>query len=233
MNYLVIIPARGGSKGVPGKNIRLLNGKPLIQYTIDAAQEVFPNDSICVSTDSQEIKNCVEILGLNVPFMRPLELATDESSSYDVLMHALRYYNKIGYYPTSIILLQPTSPLRTANHIKESIELYQSYKDIDMLVSVTETKSNPYYSLFEENSDGFLIKSKESNFTRRQDCPKVWESNGAIYVISVESLRNYGSLFLQKIKKYVMPEKYSIDIDTELDFQLAETIIRNFTSDNL
>lgn len=233
MNYLVIIPARGGSKGVPGKNIRLLNGKPLIQYTIEAAQEVFPNDSICVSTDSHEIKSCVEKIGLNVPFMRPLELATDEAGSFEVLQHALRFYNQKGYNPETIILLQPTSPLRIGNHIKEAIKLYESYIDIDMLVSVCETKSNPYFSLFEENADGLLIKSKESNFTRRQDCPKVWEYNGAIYIISVDSLRIYSSLAFPNVKKYVMSEAESVDIDSEMDFHLAELIIKNFNKGKL
>jgi len=227
MNYLVIIPARGGSKGVPGKNIRLLNGKPLIQYTIEAAQEVFPNDSICVSTDSHEIKSCVEKIGLNVPFMRPLELATDEAGSFEVLQHALRFFSQMGHNPEAIILLQPTSPLRTGKHIKEAIKIYESHNKLDMLVSVCETKSNPYFSLFEENGDGFLIKSKASNFTRRQDCPKVWEYNGAIYIISVESLRIYNSLAFPNVKKYVMPEAESVDIDSLEDFYLAEIIMKN------
>lgn len=233
MNSLVIIPARGGSKGVPGKNIKLLNGKPLIQYTIEAAQDVFPNNLICVSTDSQEIKESVEKIGLDVPFIRPLELATDEAGSFEVLQHALRFYNQKGYNPETIILLQPTSPLRTGNHIKEAIKLYESYIDIDMLVSVCETKSNPYFSLFEENADGLLIKSKESNFTRRQDCPKVWEYNGAIYIISVDSLRIYSSLAFPNIKKYVMSEAESVDIDSEMDFHLAELIIKNFNKGKL
>jgi N-acylneuraminate cytidylyltransferase len=233
MNSLIIIPARGGSKGIPGKNIKLLNGKPLIQYTIEAAQEIFPNDSICVSTDSHEIKSCVQKIGLDVPFMRPLELSTDEAGSFEVLLHALRFYNKKGYNPETIILLQPTSPLRTSYHIKEAIKLYESYSDIDMLVSVCETKSNPYFSLFEENSNGLLIKSKESNFIRRQDCPKVWEYNGAIYIISVDSLKIYSSLAFPNVKKYVMTETESVDIDSEMDFYLAELIMKNVNKGNL
>ena len=220
MKPLVIIPARGGSKGVPKKNIKTLGGKPLIYYTIEAARAVFEDKYICVSTDDIEIKNIVEQTGLKVPFLRPAELATDTAGTYEVLLHALNYYENLEYFPDTIILLQPTSPFRTAEHIKEAIKLYTP--DIDMVVSVKETKSNPYFNLFEENVNGFLKKSKESDYTRRQDCPMVWEYNGAIYVINVESLKKLQISKFQKIKKYVMDEVSSIDIDNEIDFKFAE-----------
>lgn len=221
----IIIPARGGSKGIPGKNIKLLNDKPLIAYTIDAAKEVTLNDHIFVSTDSEEIKRVAEGLGLKVPFLRPPHLATDEANSYDVVMHVVDYLLNKGITPNPIILLQPTSPFRNAIHIKEALSLYSD--DIDMVVSVTETKSNPYYSLFEENKEGFLQKSKEGDFTRRQDCPKVWEYNGAIYIMNLNSLKSGSIGDFKKIKKYEMAEENSLDIDTPLDWMIAETIIKS------
>lgn len=226
MKPLVVIPARGGSKGVPRKNIKELGGKPLIYYTIEAARQLFDDKQIIVSTDDEEIKDFVERAGLKVPFLRPKELATDEASSQAVLEHALKYSEEIGYYPDVVILLQPTSPFRTAKHIKEAMELYTN--DLDMVVSVKETKSNPYYVLFEEDKNGFLRKSKGGDYLRRQDIPKVWEYNGAIYIINKESLRIKGINKFLKIKKYAMPEINSIDIDYKLDWILAESIIKYF-----
>ncbi|MFT4684076.1 MAG: CMP-N,N'-diacetyllegionaminic acid synthase [Flavobacteriaceae bacterium] len=220
---LVIIPARGGSKGVPGKNIKKLEGKPLIQYTIDAAREIFEKKDIIVSTDSEKIKTSVESLGLKVPFLRPTELATDTSGSQEVLLHALNFVESKGIYPEILILLQPTSPFRNATHIKEALKLYNN--KIDMVVSVKETKSNPYYVLKEENSEGFLEDSKNGNFTRRQDCPKVWELNGAIYIINVKSLKSKQISAFTKVKKYEMNEVASHDIDTMLDWKMAESLI--------
>jgi len=125
MNPLVVIPARGGSKGVPGKNIKLLNGKPLINYTIEAAQKVFDDAIICVTTDSQEIKQVVEnTTGLKVPFLRPDNLATDNAGTYEVLLHAVDFYERQGYVADTLILLQPTSPFRTDKHIEEAIALF-------------------------------------------------------------------------------------------------------------
>ena len=223
MEVLFVIPARGGSKGVPKKNIKLLAGKPLIYYTIDVARELTIDDNICVSTDDLEIIKVVENYGLNVPFIRPKELSSDSSSTNDVLMHALNFYQLNGKNYDVIALLQPTSPFRKAHHVKEALQRLTS--EIDMVVSVKETKSNPYYVLFEENSEGFLSKSKDSNFTRRQDCPAVWEFNGAIYIINIESLKVKGMGSLKKTVKYVMNEIESIDIDTTFDWNLCEFIL--------
>lgn len=223
MKPLIVIPARGGSKGVPGKNIKLLGGFPLIQYTLDAANALFPPELICVSTDALEIKECVEQLGWKVPFLRPSELATDTAGTYEVLLHAIAYHENLGYFPDTLILLQPTSPFRTSKHIAEALDLYTSA--IDMVVSVKEGKSNPYYNLFEDDAHGYLKKSKEAFFTRRQDCPPVWEYNGAIYVINIKSLKDKAISEFTKIKKYVMDEKSSHDIDTALDWKIAEMII--------
>ena len=222
MKPLVIIPAREGSKGVPGKNIKLLNGKPLILYTIEEARKVFNDDEICVSTDDEKIKNVVEETGLKVPFLRPSELARDNSGTYEVLLHAVKFYEDKNYYPDTLILLQPTSPFRTSKQIKEAFEEYSN--DIDMIVSVKKTKSNPYYILFEENENGFLEKSKKANLKRRQDCPEVWEFNGAIYVINCKSLKNRDISKFKRIRKYEMDEFSSHDIDTLFDWDIATAI---------
>ena len=222
---LVVIPARGGSKGVPGKNIKELGGKPLIQYTIDEARKLFDDNQILISTDSLDIKNKVEKLGLKVPFLRPKALATDISGTQEVLIHALNFVENNGYFPEIIILLQPTSPFRKAVHIKEALELYNT--ELDMVVSVKETTSNPYYVLKEENKLGYLENSKKGNFTRRQDCPKVWELNGATYIMNTRSLKSQKIADFTKVKKYVMDEFSSHDIDTLYDWKIAETMIQD------
>ncbi|WP_291275363.1 acylneuraminate cytidylyltransferase family protein [Flavobacterium sp.] len=222
MKPLIVIPARGGSKGVPRKNIKVLGDKPLIQYTIDAAKGVFDDEFICVSTDDFEIKSVVEQLGLKVPFLRPNELASDTAGTYEVLLHAISHYESEGYFPDTLILLQPTSPFRTSKHIQAALDLYQ--EELDMVVGVKETKSNPYYILFEEDSNGYLKKSKEADFTRRQDCPKVWEYNGAIYIINVKALKEKTISQFTKVRKFEMDETASHDIDTLLDWKIAEII---------
>lgn len=229
MKPLIVIPARGGSKGVPRKNIKVLGDKPLIQYTIDAAKGVFDDEFICVSTDDFEIKSVVEQFGLKVPFLRPNELASDTAGTYEVLLHAISYYESKGYFPDTLILLQPTSPFRTSAHIKEALKLY--HESIDMVVSVKETKANPYYILFEEDRNGYLKKTKEANFTRRQDCPKVWEYNGAIYIINVKALKEKTISQFTKVCKFEMDETSSHDIDTLLDWKIAEIIINDKEND--
>jgi CMP-N,N'-diacetyllegionaminic acid synthase len=227
MKPLVIIPARGGSKGIPGKNIKLLGGKPLIHYTIEAARALFDDEIICVSTDDIEIKQVAEQAGIKVPFLRPDNLATDTSSTHDVLLHAVEYYESKNYIPDTVILLQPTSPFRKIEHIKGALNLFD--QSLDMIVSVKETRANPYYILFEENEGGFLKKSKEGSFTRRQDCPKVWEYNGAIYIINVDSLKKNAINKFINTKKYVMDEVSSHDIDLPIDWEMAELMLSKIT----
>ncbi len=224
MNTLVIIPARGGSKGIPHKNIKPLDGKPLIYYTIDVARQIVSDEDICVSTDDAEIIKCVEDYGLKVPFVRPAELASDTAGTYEVLLHALDFYEKLGKQYDVVLLLQNTSPFRTAEQVKEALNIYTS--DVDMVVSVNETKTNPYYNCVEEGPDGFLKKTLDSTMlTRRQDAPITYEYNGAIYVMNVEKLKamHYGKF--TKIVKYVMDELHSVDLDTMLDWKYAEFII--------
>lgn len=226
MNPLIVIPARGGSKGVPGKNIKMLGQKPLIQYSIEAAKAIFPDELICVSTDDQTIKSTVESLGLSVPFLRPADLATDTAGTYEVLIHAIDFYEAKGYQPDVLILLQPTSPFRTTKDLQSALELFNP--DVDMVVSVKETKANPYYILFEEDAQGYLKKTKEAHFTRRQDCPKVWELNGAIYIINVATLKAKPIAEFEKVIKYEMNEITSHDIDTIFDWKMAELLLKEY-----
>lgn len=225
MRALVIIPARGGSKGIPHKNIKPLDGKPLIHYTIDAARAIVPDEDICVSTDDTEIISVVEQYGLKVPFVRPEELATDTAGTYEVLLHALNYYEeKLNRQYDVVILLQNTSPFRNSEQLKEALKLYRD--DIDMVVSVKECPANPYYCVFEENAEGFLHVCKgDGNIFRRQDAPKVYEYNGAIYIMNANVLKTTHMHKMKKRVKYVMDDRTSFDLDTMWDWQMAEMMI--------
>lgn len=224
-SVLVIIPARGGSKGIPYKNIKPLNGKPLIYYTLDLVSGVFDKDDICVSTDDEKIIKAVEDYGINVPFVRPEEYSSDTATSLDVIFHALDFYKKQNKKYDYTLLLQPTSPLRTLDQLKECLSRIGK-EDFEMIVSVKLTDANPYYVLAEEDENGILRKSKEATFTRRQDCPDVWEYNGAFYLINNTALSEKRSLALLEKKKFVMDAIHSIDIDTPLDWIIAEAILK-------
>lgn len=225
MKYLVVIPARGGSKGIPHKNIKPLGEKPLIYYSIDVARQFTTDENICVTTDDAEIISVVEQHGLKVPFVRPAELATDTCGSSEVIQHAYQFYADKGIQYDAIVLLQPTSPFRKVEFIKEAVALYD--ESIDMVTSVRPAACNPYYDGFEENADGLLQISKgDGTIARRQEAPKVWQQNGSIYVINPKSLIEKGMGGFTKIKKYAMPEAYSVDLDTMLDWKMAELIIK-------
>ena len=224
MKLLYLIPARGGSKGIPRKNIKELSGKPLITYSIDVARQLTDDCNICISTDDDEIMQVVTSYGLTVPFKRPDFLATDSVGTYEVILHAIDFYENLGVNYDAVVLLQPTSPLRTAQQVMEAIELYD--KSVDAVVSVCESPQNPYYNLFEENRDGYLHISKgNGTFRRRQDTPSVWMFNGAIYVFNVESLRKGYFDSFKKIRKYVMPLDMSVDLDTLTDWIYLEAVM--------
>lgn len=222
MRSLYLIPARGGSKGIPGKNIKPFLGKPLICHAIDQAREAGADDcDICVSTDSDDIRRVVEEYGLKVPFLRPAELATDTAGTYGVILHALEWYRERGREYDVVVLLQTTSPLRCAADIREAVALWRP--GIDMVVSVCEASANPYYNIFEADADGNLHISKgDGLFTRRQDAPKVWEYNGAVYVMAVPSLLRMPYSQFPVRKPYIMPADRSVDLDTPADWLRAE-----------
>jgi len=226
LKTLFLIPARGGSKGVPHKNIKLLGGKPLICYAIDTARNLSDDVDICVSTDDDQIIKVVKEYGLNVPFKRPDFLATDYASSEDVIKHALEFYktNSVNY--DVIVLLQPTSPFRDTDDIKKCVEKYKSGQ-YDMIVSVKLATTNPYYNCFEDDGYGFL-KRTISNFSfyRRQDAPDVYEYSGAVYVINSKSVLQMAMKDFTKVGFCVMDEIHSFDIDTPFDWKMAELLFK-------
>ncbi|WP_449284992.1 acylneuraminate cytidylyltransferase family protein [Marinobacter sp. PE14] len=228
---LAVIPARGGSKRLPGKNIKLLGGKPLIQWTIDAAVESKVFDRVCVSTDSEEIANIALRSGAEVPFMRPAEFASDTSTTAGALANFIDVFEKTeGCTVNYVCLLQPTSPLRTAGDIINSERLLTS-ENLDAVVSVCEMEHPiqlcntlpPDHSL-----TGFV---KSIDIKRSQELDIYYRLNGAIYFCKSSVAKQLGKIYSEGIKSkaYIMKSINSIDIDTELDFQLAEVIANNFS----
>lgn len=227
MKILAIIPARGGSKRLPGKNTRLLNGKPLIQWSIEAALEVEDVSKVLVSTDCEDIAEISRRAGAEVPFIRPTDLAEDESKTADVVRHAIEYCAKRGEKYDFILLLQPTSPLRNSEHIKESISFLRMI-NADAVVSVCKCEHSPLWTNVlpvDLSMDKFV--SNEIKSTRSQDLPIYYRLNGAIYLTSISRFYEENSLFLSSnAYGFVMDSKCSVDIDHELDFILAETIMK-------
>ena len=226
MKVLYLIHARGGSKGLPKKNIKILDGKPLINHAVDFARNFTDDLNICISTDCDEIIKCVEKNNLKVHFKRPSELASDSTSTIEVIKHAIRYYESRGRVFDLLVLLQPTTPFRK---VKDLTNMFNRWDDkLDLLVSVRESHDSPYFNLFEESYEGYLSKSKDINITRRQDAPKVFAFNGSIYIYNINSINSKTVSSFDKIKKYVMTDPiYSIDIDTPFDWMLCETIVNN------
>lgn len=222
-NVLFIIPARGGSKGLPKKNIKPFLGKPLIHYSIEYARLFVSDENICLTTDDESIVSCAREIGLEVPFLRPNNLASDTADMFSVLKHAFNYYSEKNPNKFKIVvLLQPTSPFREKYHFEEAIRLY-TY-NTDMVVSVCETKGSPYFTLFEEDSEGFLkICKGNGTYIRRQDVPITYEYNGSIYIINPIALaaKKTFNEITQKVK-YVMDDYFAIDIDTLDDWNYAE-----------
>ena len=228
METLGFIPARGNSKGIPKKNIRLLNGEPLISYTIKEAKKSGINRLI-VSTDSPEIAEISQTFGAEVPFLRPADLSQDGSVIEDALLDVLKKLNEIeGYEPDVIVLLHPTSPLRKATHIDECIRLFKDNM-VDSVVSVSEPTEHPAEMVYWEDdgeirfvSDLFFQERK----TQRQGFPPLFFVNGAVYVFKYKSLIRKKSRFGEQTLPYVMRQIDSIDIDSMDDFLIAEAILQ-------
>jgi len=218
---LAIIPARGGSKGLPGKNTKKINGKPLIEYTIEAAIASKLINRIIVSTDDQEIAEVAIKAGAEVPYLRPEYLARDDSKVIDTCLYVLAKLKEEDYIPDAVILLQPTSPLRTSIHIKEAVEVFLE-KKADSVISVCDSNYSPSL-LTKIDSNGILIPVLDSYdiFNNRQALEKVYKLNGAIYIIKTSLLIKNKSFFGKRTYPYIMPVEASIDIDTYFDFNLA------------
>ena len=225
---LGLIIARGGSKGIPGKNIKDLAGKPLIAYTIEAALQSEYIDRVVVSTDDEEIARVSREYGAEIPFMRPAEYARDDTSSVDTVLHALKWLkNNEKYKPDLFLLLQPTSPLRDESDIDNSIKKLLEHKEADSLKSVCKAEESPYW-MKKIDEQGYLkpFIEKESEIYRRQDLPDIYVSNGAIYLIQYDAFLNNKSFKTDKTIPFIMDNKKSVDIDLDYDWLIAECLIK-------
>lgn len=228
MSILGIITARGGSKSVPGKNIKLLAGKPLIAWTIEVALQSKELDRVIVSTDDENIAEVARKMGANVPFMRPVELSQDDSSHVSAILQVISFLEETeGYRPDYIMLLQPTSPFRTLEDIQKSVQLAKDYNAV-AVISVCEATKHPYktYKLNENNTLECFIPT-DIKYKYRQRLPKVHEENGAIYLNQRRSLLRDRTFFPEGTIAYVMPEERSLDIDTLWDFYIADLVLKN------
>ena len=226
MKNLCTIGMRGGSKGVPNKNLRELHGKPLMAYTIEQAQVSGLFDHIVVSTDSEKIAETARSYGAKAWFLRPAELATDEAAKLPAIRHAFMEAEKhYGYQFDVLVDLDATSPLRKVEDIKAAYHQFLDEEDADILITASPCRKNPYFNMVEK-VDGRVRKVKELKPppTRRQDAPEVYDMNASIYIWKRPALLNLDTLFTDKTSLYVMPEERSVDIDTDLDWEFVEFI---------
>lgn len=219
--FLAIIPARGGSKGIPRKNIVKINDKPLIQYTIDEAKESKYIDRIIVSTEDKEIAHIALNGGADVPFLRSKELSEDKVKTIDVLIDTLKNLSLLGENYDYLILLQPTQPLRESFHIDEAIEKIVEH-DEESLLSVSEVKEHPI--LMKTIDENGILKSllNKSSDVRRQDFGKVYIANGAIYINKIDENLNKNTSLNDNKLAYIMDKRYDLDIDEPEDLDLLE-----------
>ena len=225
---LAIIPARGGSKGVPRKNIRMLAGKPLVAWTIESAQRASCIDRLIVSTDDEEIADISKSYGADVPFLRPAEFAKDGTTDLPVYLHTLEWLEQNEeVIPDIVVWLRPTAPLRAASDIDEAVRLLTTC-DTDWVRSVCKVDHHPYWMY--EIQDGFLTPVIEglnpAKCYQRQLLPDVYRLNGVVETVWRDVIVNDGAQYSGKLCPYVMPQERSVDLDTELDFLLAEELLK-------
>ena len=229
MKILAIIPARGGSKGIPDKNMRKIAGKPLIEYTINAAKSSKLINKIIVSTDSKKIANFSKSKGIEVPFLRPNNLSKSNSSTIDVINHTINFLKKYeNYIPDVITILQPTSPLRTVNILDKSIKLLKNSQLSSSILGVVKVKNHPFLCFELKNSFLKPFKSNFKKYSQRQKFPTFYYPTGSIYTFWYKTLENYGNIYGSNIKPMLIDVENSIDIDTPYDLFQAEMRIKNW-----
>ena len=229
MTAAAFIFARGGSKGLPGKNLRPLGGKPLIAWSIEQALEVSRIDRVLVSTDSPEIASISRQYGAEVPFIRPADLAMDESPEWLAWRHGLKYLKEdTGSMPEIMVSVPATAPLRLAIDINSCIDEYEK-GFTDVVITVTDAHRNPYFNMVKENPDGTygLVTAPPSTVERRQDAPIVYDMATVCYVVNSEFVMSHDSIFEGRVGAVQVPIERAIDIDTLLDFQIAEVLLSN------
>jgi CMP-N-acetylneuraminic acid synthetase len=220
---LGLIPARGGSKGVPGKNIRLLGGKPVLQWTAESAQASSYVDRLILSTDDEEIENLGRTLGLEVPFRRPSAASSDEASARDVIEHALGQLVETFDY---LVYLQPTSPFRTTDDIDGCLAALVA-SSADSCVSVTESPAKPEWMFYVDPDSRLTPVLSGPPRLRRQELRVAYELNGAVYAARVAAYQSSGTFLTDRTLAWVMPEDRSVDLDELSDFERAELILRS------
>jgi N-acylneuraminate cytidylyltransferase/CMP-N,N'-diacetyllegionaminic acid synthase len=228
---LAVIPARSGSKGLPGKNIKELCGKPLVAWSVDAAKESKYIDKIVVSTDSDEIAEIGKKYGAEVPFMRPAELARDTSPGYEVLEHVILTLQEMGDCYDFIVVLEPTSPLREVSDIDNSLEtLVNNIKRAESIVGVCALDATHPEFLVTINPEGFLSLyggKKFSEPTRRQDLSKLYFFEGTIYISTIEALFKNKGFCHEKTLAYIVPKWKAFEVDDLIDFFCVEAVLKN------
>lgn len=228
MTTVGFIFARGGSKGLTGKNIRNFGDKPLIAWSIECALLVKAIDHVIVSTDSAEIAEISKSYGAEVPFIRPRELATDESPEWLSWRHALEYVRRSsGALPDAMVALPATSPLRAVSDVESCMEEF-SKGGCDVVVTVSEAHRNPYFNMVKDKSDGTVtLVIEDSPVSRRQDAPVIRDLATVCYVASPEFVMSHNSIFEGRVKAVNVPRERAIDIDSLLDFQIAEFMLNS------
>lgn len=221
LKILALIPARGGSKGIPRKNIKPIAGKPLIAWAIEAALCSRVLDAVVVSTEDEEIADVARQWGAQVPFRRPAELAQDDTPGIDPVLHALEQLPDFD----AVLLLQPTSPLRTTEDIDACIGLAQG-RQAASVVSVSEPGKHPYWMYRLGTDQRLQTLINVPPISRRQDLPPVYAVNGALYYTRADWLRRHHAFVTAETVAYVMPPERSVDTDTLLDWKLAEMLLK-------
>jgi CMP-N-acetylneuraminic acid synthetase len=228
MKYAVLICARGGSKGLPGKNIKLLDGTPLIGWSINVAKELSDIFKIIVSTDSIKIAQVAKEYGAEVPFMRPDYLAQDDSPEWLVWRHAINYMEENDSESLDAIIVLPvTAPLRSIEDVNACIDLFEK-SEADSIVTVSEANRSPYFNMVVNNGNGYtsLVIAPKDQITRRQDAPEVFDMTTVAYVVDVNFIKNYNGIFEGKVKSVTIPRERAIDIDNLMDFKIAECLLK-------
>jgi len=227
MRAVAFIFARGGSKGLPGKNIRSLGGKPLIAWSIQHALAVKRIERIIVSTDSEEIAAVARDFGAEVPFHRPAELARDDSPEWLAWRHALNYVrDTAGKLPEAMVSVPTTAPLRIALDIENCLDEYVK-GGADIVITITDAHRSPYFNMVKTNADGTvgLVMPPQSIVARRQDAPTVYDMATVCYVANPEFVTTHNATFEGRVRAVHVPAERAIDIDTLLDFQIAESLL--------
>lgn len=225
VDTIAVVFARSGSKGLPGKNLQALGGKPLVAWAIEHAASVSRIGRIVVSTDSEDIAAVAREHGAETPFMRPPELAQDDTPEWLAWRHALSYLKESeGSLPRCMVSLPPTAPLRIAADIDLCLDAHES-SGADAVVTVTEPHRNPYFNMVKQNEDGGIEVVIPSGVSRRQDCPAVYDMATVAYVVNTGFVLSRDGLFDGRVHAVQVPRERAIDIDTALDLQLAECLL--------